>query len=710
MNQCILILLLLIINGLSSISHASPLPGPTLSNAYHGWSVDVEGDLAVVGTPLHWVAVDGGHANAGSVHVYRQQAGEWLLEQVLNPGDLADGDEFGNEVLIHQGRIVVAAPYHDPEIGGEPVVDAGAVYVFEQQDQAWQVTEKIVRPDAMEEDLMGNQIAADIDRLFISTAEYGLPEDTETGAIYVYDLIAGDWTEPAVIRNDIPYMFGGVPGNWAMSFHQGQLVTTVSVYGMGQSTGYVHIYTEQEGQWTLQQAITSPNDMPGDFFGAAVSVYDNHLLIGASGEAGSQGELNTGAAYLYRRIGDHWNLERKFTPQTPSQSSNFGIDVQMSHDQLIIGQRHTEVINNANPGKVYVFDRQGLDWQVSRVLTADSSPDHDDFGQAISLDHDRLVVGAPYSKRRQGMAYVYEIQAKSERFVLNEGLNGNWYNPETEGQGVFLDVKPELNYAYAGWFTYDTEPTGDDVDTGIGLAGHRWLVGNGRISQSTQSISFDLFYAAGGLFDDPTAVDVPAEPYGSMTLVFDSCAAVRVNYQIFAAALSGSFSMTRPTAGSVGLCEQFQTGFQPAADAFDVSLNGHWYNPDTLGQGLFIEQFAGTDQAFMGWFTHNVNAADDTTASLVGAIGQRWLVGSGRVDSDQLNVIEYDLLYSGGGLFDSPIPVTVYGLEGYGTLRIEFLDCAHARVDYALSALGLTGGFEVIKLFTETSEHCPAVD
>ena len=34
-------------------------------------------------------------------------------------------------------------------------------------------------------------------------------------------------------------------------------------------------------------------------------------------------------------------------------------------------------------------------------------------------------------------------------FSLNSGLSGSWYNPETPGQGFFLDVQPDDGVLFA---------------------------------------------------------------------------------------------------------------------------------------------------------------------------------------------------------------------------------------------------------------------
>ena len=42
-------------------------------------------------------------------------------------------------------------------------------------------------------------------------------------------------------------------------------------------------------------------------------------------------------------------------------------------------------------------------------------------------------------------------------FLINAGLNDAWYFPDTDGQGFFITVFPDLGAVSLAWFTYDTE-------------------------------------------------------------------------------------------------------------------------------------------------------------------------------------------------------------------------------------------------------------
>ena len=51
-------------------------------NSFMGWSVDVDGNTAVVGAPRQWTA-----NGRGTAYIYVQTGGDWVLEQQLIPPD-----------------------------------------------------------------------------------------------------------------------------------------------------------------------------------------------------------------------------------------------------------------------------------------------------------------------------------------------------------------------------------------------------------------------------------------------------------------------------------------------------------------------------------------------------------------------------------------------------------------------------------------------
>ena len=86
------------------------------------------------------------------------------------------------------------------------------------------------------------------------------------------------------------------------------------------------------------------------------------------------------------------------------QEPNFGRALAMTGPELFVGQP----VNWYGPGVVYAY-RQGADGQWTRqaALTAPDSSRMDDFGRALAVDGNTLVVGAPRKRDGAGVAYAF---------------------------------------------------------------------------------------------------------------------------------------------------------------------------------------------------------------------------------------------------------------------------------------------------------------
>ena len=162
--------------------------------------------------------------------------------------------------------------------------------------------------------------------------------------------------------------------------------------------------------------------------------------------------------------------------------------------------------------------------------------------------------GEVYLSAAGGSIYrVVDIDVVEPEFVINPGLNDAWFNETTDGQGFFINVFPDVETMFVGWFTFDLELTPDEVPEDLGSAGHRWLTAIGGYDGDTATL--DVFRTQGGFFDDPTVVDVSdAESYGTLTIVFQDCEFAVLEYDLFAVGVSGSMTIRRIVPDNIELC------------------------------------------------------------------------------------------------------------------------------------------------------------
>jgi hypothetical protein len=137
-------------------------------------------------------------------------------------------------------------------------------------------------------------------------------------------------------------------------------------------------------------------------------------------------------------------------------------------------------------------------------------------------------------------------------FLINPGLNGSWYYPETDGQGFFIDVFPDVGEMFVAWFTFDTEQPDESVDANLGHPGQRWLTAQGEYADNQAVL--DIYMSGGGLFDmRPPIPEV--EKDGTLTIEFSDCRNGTVTYDIPSIGRQGIVPIVRIREDNVVLCE-----------------------------------------------------------------------------------------------------------------------------------------------------------
>jgi hypothetical protein len=160
-----------------------------------------------------------------------------------------------------------------------------------------------------------------------------------------------------------------------------------------------------EDVWNEQRVVPDEAGATAQF-GAAASLDGSLALIGADGENGYDG-----AAYFYAS-GDSGLTElQRITADDPAVSE-FGYRVLLRGDVAIVTADSSSPGGITAQGSAYVFapDDTGT-WSQTQILLADNGIAFDNFGSAIALEGDTLVIGAHGAtvgaNPAQGAAYVY---------------------------------------------------------------------------------------------------------------------------------------------------------------------------------------------------------------------------------------------------------------------------------------------------------------
>ncbi len=182
----------------------------------------------------------------------------------------------------------------------------------------------------------------------------------------------------------------------------------------GSGSGGAYVFERDEGgsdNWGQVKKLVAPDAVPGDWFGYAVAIDGSTAAVGApfDDDTGS----GSGAVYLYERdaggVGN-WGFVAKRTAADAAAGDEFGFEVAMSGNTLVVGAPGADGVGE-DSGAAYVFERDagGVDsWGEVRKLLADDAAKRDEFGFAVAIGGDTIAVGAPFTDRNTGTAYVFE--------------------------------------------------------------------------------------------------------------------------------------------------------------------------------------------------------------------------------------------------------------------------------------------------------------
>ena len=151
----------------------------------------------------------------------------------------------------------------------------------------------------------------------------------------------------------------------------------------------------------------------GDFFGRSVDIDDAIIVVGAFGdnEAGN----NAGAAYLFGFDGVEWSPVAKLLADDAQSDDLFGTSVAIAGNRIVIGAPGDDV-GKSGSGSVYVFELVDGDWVQTARLNADDPDAGDQFGRAVAVLGDLILVGSPGDDNAlsdSGSAYVFAPDQKS---------------------------------------------------------------------------------------------------------------------------------------------------------------------------------------------------------------------------------------------------------------------------------------------------------
>jgi hypothetical protein len=262
-------------------------------------------------------------------------------------------------------------------------------------------------------------------------------------------------------------------------------------------------------QAVAQQAyLKASNTGEGDYFGNAVALSGETLVVGARGEAsnadsgaGSQGDnsaIEAGAAYVFVRNGSTWTQQAYLKAANSDAGDQFGRAVAIAGDTLVVGapgeaSLATAVNGNAadnaaeGAGAAYVFVRSNGLWTQQAYLKPANAGGGDLFGEAVAISGDTILVGA---SGESGSA---------------TGVNGDGANNHASSSGAaYVFVRNGTVWTQQAYLKASNTGAADEFGRSVALEGDTALVGAPGETSASPGVNGDqqnnTMFAAGAAY------------------------------------------------------------------------------------------------------------------------------------------------------------------------------------------------------------------
>ena len=356
---------------------------------------------------------------------FRIQGDHRFAWSVAIDGDtLAVGDDFDQS----GARGVNGTPHNDD------ARDSGAAFVFVRDGAEWRQQAYLKASNSEASDRFGTSVAVSGDTIVVGAlmedggarSVNGDQDDNSldsAGAAYVFVRDGTEWRQQAYLKAS-----NADPGDWfgrSVAISGDTIVVGASREGNGSGAAYV--FVRSGDTWTQQAHLKASNADAGDWYGQALAIEGDTIVVGAGGEHsrsmrvnGDQGDNGSpsarGAAYVYVRDGATWTQQAYL--KASAVVEQFGDAVDIEGDTIVVGASGVFGDASSSTSGAYIFVRDGDSWTQQAHLNASNVEEGDAMGFSVAISGNFVVAGAPAEDSSA------------------TGINGDENDNSTEGSGA----------------------------------------------------------------------------------------------------------------------------------------------------------------------------------------------------------------------------------------------------------------------------------
>ncbi len=462
--------------------------------------------------------------NPGDSTITGYQESHVAISKLVVPdtaqGVLETGDRFGESVGIDGDIAVVGAPLQESlDSQNASVTDGGWGHAFSKDSGLWSYDEYLDVSSPQVDGRLGSAVALN-DR----TAVIGAPSHTDstvldpgTVSITVKDSTSDSWDQKFTGDGETAKDSFGA----SVAMDDGIAVVGApkrSIDGdllAGKAYVFIRDSSNQEtGQWSNEVNLDAGDHVAaGARFGWSVAVDGDTIVIGAPGE-----DSGRGAVYVFTKPAvdansdgsvawDDWDyltsaqrdeLTAKLTSPVPSATDDFGVAVAVDGDTVVVGAHLDDA--GTDSGSVFVFTKPDID------ANGDGAKDWDDWDDLTSEQRDELRAKLTASDTAAEDKFGVAVAIEGDTVVVGahqEDENG------TDSGSVYLFSKPSTGWGDATETMKLIAPdgaAGDEFGESLAVRGGSVIVGAPGDDSDT---------GAAYVFEVPEWNDIPGSGSGT---------------------------------------------------------------------------------------------------------------------------------------------------------------------------------------------------
>ena len=119
---------------------------------------------------------------------------------------------------------------------------------------------------------------------------------------------------------------------------------------------------------------------------------DGGMLVQGSGDSSSIA-LNAGAAHVFRLEADIWTLQETLIPDDLETQDRFGDAVDIDGDTIIVGAPYQDA-RGTNSGSAYIYRNDGTGWRLLQKLVPTGVSTGNLFGFSVAVEDQTILISA----------------------------------------------------------------------------------------------------------------------------------------------------------------------------------------------------------------------------------------------------------------------------------------------------------------------------